>query len=258
MSTLVHYEVTGDGPPLLMGGSIGSTLAMWEPQLPALAERFQVVRYDHRGHGGSPVPTGPYTIANLGSDVLTLMDHLGIGQAAFTGLSMGAMTGMWLAAHAPDRIASLALLCTSAYLGPQLWAERIEAVRTGGTASIADAVVTRWFTPEFRERYPERVAPFTAMVAGTPDDGYVGCCAAIRDMDLRADLAKISVPTVVLAGEVDPATPPEHARDIASRIAGARLVVVPGAAHLANVECAAAVNEHLLDHLDHFEERAHG
>jgi 3-oxoadipate enol-lactonase len=250
MNTLVHYEVTGDGPPLVLVGSIGSTLAMWEPQLPVLAERFRVIRVDHRGHGRSPVPAGPYTIADLGSDVLALLDHLGEHRVSLCGLSMGGMVGMWLGAHAPERIAALALLDTSAHMGREVWEPRIAAVAAGGTAAIVDGVMQRWFTPEFRERQPERVAQFAAMVTGTPDDGYAGCAAAIRDMDLRPDLAKVTAPTLVLVGADDPATPPAAARDIADRIAGARLEVVAGAAHIANVERPDEVNRLLLDHFD--------
>ncbi|HEY7484726.1 MAG TPA: 3-oxoadipate enol-lactonase [Streptosporangiaceae bacterium] len=255
MTVLPHYEIAGDGLPLVLSGSIGSTLAMWEPQLPALAERFRVIRVDHRGHGGSPVPPGPYTIADLGSDVLALLDHLGERQVAYCGLSMGAMVGMWLGAHAPERISALALLCTSAYMGPERWVQRIAAVEAGGMASIVDGVMQVWFAPEFHERQPERVAEFAAVFTTIPAQGYLGCCAAIRDMDLRADLAKVTAPTLVLAGSEDAAAPPDQARDIAGRIAGARVEVVPGAAHIANVERPDAVNRQLLDH---FERHAHG
>jgi 3-oxoadipate enol-lactonase len=250
MSTLLHYETTGDGPPLVLMGSIGSSVAMWEPQLPALADRFRVVRVDHRGHGRSPVPPGPYTIADLGADVLALLDHLGEREAALCGLSLGGMVGMWVAAHAPERVSALALLATSAYLGPGLWEQRIAAVEAGGMAAIADGAIARWFTPGFRARRPEQVARFSAMLQATPPAGYVGCCAAIRDMDQRADVAKISAPTLVMVGADDVATPPAHARDLAERIAGARLEEVPGAAHLMNVERPDTVNHHLLDHLE--------
>jgi 3-oxoadipate enol-lactonase len=250
MNTLLHHQVTGDGPPLVLAGSIGSTLAMWDPQLPVLAERYRVIRVDHRGHGRSPVPAGPYTIADLASDVLTVLDHLGESRVALCGLSMGGMVGMWLAAHAPERISALALLDTSAHMGSEVWAPRIAAVEAGGTASIVDSVMQRWFTPEFRERHPDGVARYAAMVADTPDAGYAGCAAAIRDMDLRADLAKITAPTLVLVGSDDPATPPADARDLADRIAGSRLVVVPGAAHIASAERPDEVNRHLLDHFE--------
>jgi 3-oxoadipate enol-lactonase len=248
MTTLLHYEIAGDGPPLVLAGSIGSSVDMWEPQLPALAERFRVVRVDHRGHGRSPVPAGPYTIADLGMDVLAVLDHLGEREVAMCGLSLGGMVGMWLAAHAPERISALALLATSAYQGPARWEQRMAAVGAGGMASIVDPVMALWFTPRFRAAHPDEVARFAAMLTGTPVEGYLGCCAAIRDMDQRADLAKISAPTLVLAGADDAATPPEQARDLTGRIAGARLELVQGAAHLLNVERPDAVTDHLLDH----------
>jgi 3-oxoadipate enol-lactonase len=255
MSTLLHYEATGDGPPLVLMGSIGSSLAMWEPQLPALADRFRVVRVDHRGHGGSPVPAGPYTIADLGADVIALLDHLGEPEVSVCGLSMGGMVGMWLATHAPERVTALALLATSAYLGPTLWEQRIAAVEAGGMAAIVDGAMSRWFTAGFRARRPAEVARFAAMLTATPPDGYVACCAAIRDMNQRADVAQISAPTLIMVGADDVATPPAHARDLAGRIAGSRLEEVPDAAHLLNVERPDTVNHHLLDHL---ERHAHG
>jgi 3-oxoadipate enol-lactonase len=255
MSTLLHYETTGDGPPLVLMGSIGSSVAMWEPQLPALADRFRVVRVDHRGHGRSPVPPGPYTIADLGADVLALLDHLGEREASLCGLSLGGMVGMWVAAHAPERVSALALLATSPYLGPELWDQRIAAVEAGGMDAIAEGAIARWFTPGFRARRPEQIARFSAMLRATPAAGYVGCCAAIRDMDQREDVAKISATTLVMVGADDVATPPAHARDLAERIAGARLEEVPGAAHLLNVERPDTVDRHLLDHL---ERHAHG
>ncbi|HEX6468541.1 MAG TPA: 3-oxoadipate enol-lactonase [Streptosporangiaceae bacterium] len=248
MTTLLHYEIAGDGPPLVLAGSIGSSVDMWEPQLPALAERFRVVRVDHRGHGRSPVPAGPYTIADLGMDVLAVLDHLGEREVALCGLSLGGMVGMWLAAHAPERVSALALLATSAYQGPARWEQRMAAVGSGGMASIVDPVLALWFTPHFRAAHPDEVTRFAAMLTGTPAEGYLGCCAAIRDMDQRGDLAKISAPTLVMAGTDDAATPPEQARDLAGRIAGARLELVPGAAHLLNVERPDAVTHHLLHH----------
>jgi 3-oxoadipate enol-lactonase len=249
MSTLPHYEVTGDGPPLVLTGSIGSSLAMWEPQLPALADRFRVVRVDHRGHGRSPVPAGPYTIADLGADLLAVLDDLGERTASLCGLSLGGMAGMWVAVHAPERVSALALLATSAYLGPALWEQRIAAVEAGGMAAIVDGAMSRWFTADFRARHPDQVERFAAMLTATPPEGYVRCCAAIRDMDQRADVPMITAPTLIMVGADDVATPPAHARDLAGRIAGARLEEVPDAAHLLNVERPDTVNRHLLEHL---------
>ncbi|QFU87284.1 3-oxoadipate enol-lactonase 2 [Amycolatopsis sp. YIM 10] len=237
-----------DGVPVVLGGSLGSTLAMWEPQVRPLTEAgYQVIRYDHRGHGGSPVPEGPYALADLGGDVLALLDERGIEKAHFVGLSLGGMTGMWLGAHAPDRLASLVLCCTSAKLGPpQMWADRIRAVREGGTESLASAVVDRWVTSAFQ---PERRAELERMVASTSDEGYAGCCAAIEVMDLTGELAGITVPTLVISASDDPSTPPPHGKAIAEAIPGARYAEVGDAAHLGNVERPDEFSELILARL---------
>ncbi|UWZ40421.1 3-oxoadipate enol-lactonase [Dactylosporangium roseum] len=237
-------------PTLLLGGPLGSNLDMWRPQLPAFAERLRVVRFDHRGHGGSPVPPGPYRIEDLGRDVLALLDRLGIERASYCGLSLGGMVGMWLAAHAPERIERLVLICTAAHLPPaDGWLTRAGQVRSWGMGSIADAVLGRWFTPRYRAALPARVAPFRAMIAASPAEGYAGGCEAIAGMDLRDDLSRITAPTLVVAGADDPATPPEHGEVIHAGIAGSRLAVVPNAAHLANVEQPEAVAHLVLDHV---------
>jgi 3-oxoadipate enol-lactonase len=239
------------GPPLLMINSLGADLRMWDPQIPALAMHRRVVRYDTRGHGRSPVPPGRYTLADLGRDALALLDRLGLPSADICGLSLGGMTAMWLAAHAPDRVGRLVLCCTSALFGPpEMWAERAATVRAHGTAAVADAAVARWVTPAFAAAHPDRMAWLRDMVAATPADGYAGSCAAIEEMDLRPDLARITSPTLVLAGADDPATPPEHGAVIADGIAGARLVVLPDAAHLATYEQAPTANRLILEALD--------
>ncbi|MBB6170916.1 3-oxoadipate enol-lactonase [Nocardiopsis mwathae] len=251
MSVDVHATADGpaDAPVVVLSGSLGSTLEMWEPQVAALAERFRVVRYDIRGHGRSPVPDGPYSMADLGGDVLRLLDRLGADRACFAGLSIGGMTGLWLAAHAPERVDRLAVLCTSALLGPaDSWAQRAATVRERGAGAVAEAVVGRWFTPGFARREPGVAERMRAMVASTPAEGYAGCCTAIGRMDLRADLAAITAPTLVVAGADDPATPPEHAERIAAGITGARLRVLADAAHLASWEQADEVNGLLLGH----------
>jgi 3-oxoadipate enol-lactonase len=250
--TLGHYEVAGpeDAPVLLMGGSLGTTLRMWDRQLP-LAERLRLVRFDHRGHGASPVPPAPYEIADLGRDVLELMDTLGVGRASYCGLSIGGMAGMWLAAHAPERVDRLVLLCTSAHLPPaSAWQERASAVLQAGSAEpIADTVVERWLTPGYAAEHPEVRAELRAMLVATDPDGYAGCCGAIERMDLRDDLGSIRAPTLVLSGSDDPATPPRHQRVVAEGIPGARLETVSPAAHIAAVEQAGRVNALILEHL---------
>lgn len=250
--TALHHELAGppDAPVLVLSNSLGTTLAMWDPQLPALTERFRVLRYDHRGHGRSAVPPGPYTIADLGQDALALLDDLGIERFSWCGLSLGGMVGMWLAAHTPDRVDRLALFCTSALLGPpEMWVERAAAVRKDGTRAQVDGATARWFTPAFVEGEPQTVARTTGMLADTPDEGYAGCCEAIAAMDLTADLPAIRARTLVVAGTDDPATPPEHGRRIAEGIPGARMAVVPDVAHLAAIERPRETTELLLDHL---------
>ena len=254
MTSRLHATVDGpaDAPVLVLGSSLGTTGAMWEPQLAALAARYRVIRYDHLGHGGSAVPLGPYRIELLGREVLALLDDLAVPRAHYAGLSLGGMVGMWLAAHAPERVDRLALLCTSASLGPaEGWRQRAATARAAGMAAIADAVVARWFTPPFAESRPDVVAAHRAVLTATPAAGYAGCCEAIAAMDLRPDLGKIAAPTLVIAGADDPATPAEHADAIVERIAGARLAVVDRAAHLASVEQPEQIG-HLL--LNHFEE----
>jgi len=248
----LHHEIEGpDGAPaLLLGGSLGTTLRMWDGQR-ALAEQLRVVRFDHRGHGASPVPPPPYEIADLGRDVLALMDALGIERAAYCGLSIGGMVGMWLAANAPERIERLVLICTSAHMPPaSAWRERAEAVLTGGsTEPIADAVVARWLTPGFAARHPEVRAHLRAMLVASDPAGYAACCGAIERMDLRAELPRIGAPTLVISASDDLAAPVEHQRVIAAAIRGARHEIVSPAAHIAAVEQPDAVDRLIGEHL---------
>jgi 3-oxoadipate enol-lactonase len=238
-------------PVLVLGNSLGTTRELWEPQLGALSSRFRVLRYEHRGHGGSPAPPGPYSIADLGADVLALLDGYEVGTAHYCGVSLGGMVGMWLAANAPGRIGKLALCCTSACLQPaQLWRDRAAAVRRSGLAPISRQVVGRWFTPGYQASHPGTVAGFvTTLEQDVAAEGYAGCCDAIEAMDLRPLLGTVTAPTLVIAGAEDPATPPWHGAVIAAAIPGARLRVIRGAAHLANVSTAAEFTATLLTHL---------
>jgi len=238
-------------PVVVLGNSLGTTRAVWEPQQALLRRHFRLLRYEHRGHDGSPAPAGPYTIGQLGADVLALLDGYGIERAAYCGISLGGMIGLWLAANAPGRITALGLCCTSAYLPPvSLWAERARQARSAGMGAIAQQIVAgRWFTPQFSARQPSVPASFVAGVEATDPEGYAGCCEAIAAMDLRPSLASISAPTLVIAAAEDLATPPWHGAVIASGIAGARLTVIRGAAHLANVSAAGEVGSALLGFL---------
>lgn len=245
----LHYRLDGPegAPPLMLCNSLGTTLEMWDPQVPALATRFRLVRYDRRGHGRSPVPPGPYSIDDLGRDVVALLDDLGIERASFCGLSIGGMVGMWLASEAPDRVHRLVLCCTAPILPPrEQWLERAATVRAHGVSAIADAVLTRWFTPVAPRALRET---FRAMLVATPSEGYAGCCEALADLDLRDRLAAIEAPTLVVTGAEDPVAPPEAGELLAASIAGAHHVTVAGAAHIANAEQPSAFTQHVLAHL---------
>lgn len=251
MDGLLHHLDDGprDAPVIVLSGSLGSTVQMWRPQVAPLAERFRVLRVDHRGHGGSPVPPGPYRIADLAGDVLALLDALELDRVAWCGLSMGGMVGMHLASEAPERISSLTLCCTSAHFpDPSVWTERIAAVTAGGTGPLADAVVSRWFTPDWAAAHPDVVAEAVAMVAQTPDQGYLASCEALRVWDHRDRLPAIAAPTLVIAGSADAATPVEpHAETMVEGIPDARLEVLD-AAHLATVEQAERATSLIAEH----------
>jgi 3-oxoadipate enol-lactonase len=215
-----------------------------------LAREHRVLRYDLRGHGRSPVPEAPYALADLGSDLLGLLDRNGIERASLFGASLGGMVSMWVAAHAPERVDRLILCSTSAIMGPpQSWTERAALVRREGTVAVADTVVARWFTRAFAAAQPAVVAAIRDQLAATPAEGYAGCCEAIREMDQRPDLPAISAPTLVISAEGDPSTPPAHARTIAGLVPGARLEVLDRGAHLVNVEAPDVVNPLVLAHL---------
>lgn len=252
MSIAVNHVVEGpeNGEPVVLSGSIGSDSGMWRPQAAALTKAgYRVVRYDHRGHGRSPVPPGPYSLSDLGGDAIALLDGLGIERAHWVGLSLGGMVGMWLGEHAAERLRTLTLVCTSAQLPPAVWADRARTVRAEGMGVIAEATLPRWFTPEWRAVNPELARHFSDMIAAQPAAGYAACCAAIETMDIAAGLPKITAPTLVISGEEDPATPPEHGRRIAAEIPGARFEIVSPGAHLANIEAAEQIDDLIITHL---------
>jgi 3-oxoadipate enol-lactonase len=249
---MVAHELAGPpGAPLLvLGNSLGTSSAVWERQVAELSATFRLLRFELPGHGGSPAAPGPVTIEGLGAGVLGLLDSLGVERIGYCGISLGGMIGIWLAAHVPARIAALGLVCTSAYLPPAAsWLERAEQVNGLGMASVADAVTGRWFTTEYAFREPDVVASFRREFIATDPGGYAACCAAIAAMDQRASLSAIMAPTLVIAGAEDPATPPEHGELLARGIGGARLDVIPQAAHLATVSAPARVAAALQDHL---------
>lgn len=246
-----RYELEGpEGAPVLMlSNSLGTDLSMWDPQMPAFGQQFRVLRYDTRGHGGSSVTPGPYTAERLGRDAAALLDVLEIRRAHFCGLSLGGVTGMWLGIHAPERIERLVLCNTAAQFGaPDVWNARIEAVRKGGTAAIAQGVMERWFTQQFRNHNPKAVEAIRKVLLGTLGPGYIACSEAVRDVDQREAIAAIRAPTLVIAGTHDPATPPAQGRFIAERISGARYVELE-TAHLSNLEAPEAFTRTVLEFL---------
>lgn len=234
---------------LVLSHGLGLDLSMWVPQMPAFTRGFRVLRYDTRGHGASPTPVGPCTIETLGRDVLALLDRLGIERMHFCGYSMGGMIGIWLGIHAPERLDKLVLAHTAALIGERsVWDARIETVTAHGMQAISEAAMQRWFTPDFLAARPPVVDALKHVFEQTPAEGYVQCCAAIRDGDFRADIARIEVPTLVLSGTLDPATTLEDGRFLAENIAGSRFVEIDSA-HLSNIEKPAEVTAALLGFL---------
>jgi len=248
---IIHVEVEGPerAPVLMLSNSLGTNLHMWEDQVAAFTQHFRLVRYDRRGHGKSSVPKGPYSMERLGLDVVAALDELNIARINWCGLSMGGMVGMWLGANAASRIDKLILSNTSCYFPDKtMWDGRIKTVRDKGLAAIVDANMERWFTKEFRERSPQAMQRMRDMFLATKIDGYIGCGEAIRDMDHRALLAKISAPTLVIAGKHDPATPLEGNEFIRQHIPGAKIAVLE-AAHIANIEQPKAYADTVLGFL---------
>jgi 3-oxoadipate enol-lactonase len=236
VSVPLRHQLTGrpGAPVLVLGNSLGTTGELWQAQLAAFEEHFLVLRYEHRGHGGSPAPSGPYTLDELGGDALSLLDRLGLDRVRYAGVSLGGMVGMWLAAHAPDRVERLALCCTTPrFDSPDAYRERADRVRREGVAAIAEQVASRWFTPALLSRETETVTRFQQTLSGCDDEGYAGCCEALGSMDLLPLLPSITAPTLVIADAIPDAT----------------LCLVPGAAHLANVERADEVTALLVEHL---------
>lgn len=242
----VHHELDGpsDGPPLVLSHALGTDRRIWREQVQSLASAYRVISYDHRGHGRSPVPAGPYSIEDLGLDVLGLLDRLEIDRTDFGGTSMGGMVGLWLAINAPERLNRLVVCCSSAHLGnPDAWSDRAATVRRNGTVAIADGTVHRWLSCGFAERNPKVLDRLTARFVGTADEGYAACCEAIGGMNLLDDLARIETPVLVVAGRDDAAIPLEHAERMVERIRNARLEIVEDAGHLAAVEQPRRITE---------------
>jgi 3-oxoadipate enol-lactonase len=249
----IDVEVSGpeSAPVLMLSSSLGTTKHMWDPQMDAFTKDYRVVRYDRRGHGKSGVPQGPYTMEMLARDAIAIMDALKLDKVNWLGLSMGGMEGMWLGANAGNRINKLILSNTTAhYPDKTMWHNRMDAVsKAGSVAAIADMVINAWLTKEFQAAHPDVTARMKEMMIATPADGYLACCAAVRDMDHRELLKTIKVPTLIIAGAKDPATNVAAAEFLRDSTPGSKLAIVD-AAHIANVEATDAYTRTVLDFLN--------
>lgn len=252
MSGLAYVDL-GDreGSPVVLSHSLGADGSMWSPQTGALvAAGHRVILVDHLGHGRSPVPPAPYTLDEIASGVLGVADELRLERFAVVGLSLGGLVAQWLGVNAPERVAKLVAANTAARIGSAgSWAERIDAVRAGGMASIRDGVLARWFAPGFASAEREQFEGVADVFGRTQAEGYIGCCAALAAADLRDAVAAIAAPTLVIGGSIDPATPPEEAEWLAIAIPGAELLIIGGAAHLSNLDHAAEFTAALLSFL---------
>lgn len=249
MTLASRIDGPADAPLLVLSGGLGTTTSVWRAQLPGLTERFRVLRYDLPGHGGSPVPAGPVSVAEIGSAVLGLLDGLEATRASFCGLSLGGMVGMWLGANAPDRIERLVLACTGASLGTrEAYAQRAAAVRADGVRITVDGARERWFTPAFRDSAEaRRILDELRTISA---EGYAACAEAVGEFDFHAELAAIRPATLVVHGEDDPVTPPAVVDALVEGIPGARRRAIAHAAHLANVEQPDAFTAAVLSHLE--------
>jgi 3-oxoadipate enol-lactonase len=245
----VEIEGPADAPTLMLSNSLGTNLHMWDPQMPELTQHFRVVRYDSRGHGGSVADAGPYSIASLSRDALSIMDALDLAKVNWLGLSLGGMVGQWLLTHHRDRIDKAVLANTAAQMPPpDLWNGRIRNVTRNGMAAIVDATIERWFTKGFVERAPKEIAAIRKMIAATPAAGYCGCSAAIRDMDQRESIRGITNPVLLISGAHDPATTPAMMELMNERIKGAQWLTLD-AAHISNIEQAEAFTRAMREFL---------
>ncbi len=250
----VNYESSGDeaASTVMLSHSLASSLVMWDPQVAPLAERHHVIRYDTRGHGRSGAPDGAYSLDLLGDDAVRLMDALELDRVHWVGLSMGGMIGQNLALHHGDRLLSLSLCDTSSQVpgaAAQTWDERIETARDKGMAALSEATIERWFTGPYLEQSPAAVDIIREVLLATPSQGFIGCCHAIRELDYTGRLGEIDKPTLIIVGEDDQGTPVAASEVLHAGITGSKLVILPSAAHLSNVEQADMFTSVLLDFL---------
>jgi 3-oxoadipate enol-lactonase len=248
----MHYELDGPvgAPALVLSNSLGTNLSLWDPQFPVFAKTFRLLRYDSRGHGQTSATPGEYTVEMLGRDVLQLLEALNLDRVNFCGLSIGGMTGMWLAVNAPQRLIKLVLSNTAPKIGKlDAWNQRIKLVREGGTKTVAQPVVEKWFTPEFHAKHPDQITKTRHMIETTSTGGYVGSCAAVRDFDFWGQVGIIRAPTMVIAGTHDQSVPPSDAQKLAKQIPGARYLEL-SAAHISNIEAATRFTDEVSNFLN--------
>lgn len=243
-----HY-LNGDKPTLLLSNSLGTTTQMWDGQLDAFCEYFNVVTYDKRGHGNSDVFPGAYSLDRLGNDVIELLDLLGLQKVHFCGVSIGGMTAQWLATFAPERIDRLVVANSAAVIKPSsMWQDRISHVQTQGLASIWSGVLQRWVSESFADKNLAAVERMRTMFESIDSHGYASCCAAIRDMDMRNVASINPLKTLIIAGTQDLATPVSESEFLLSQYRDATLVELD-AGHLSNIEQAQSFNQHVLTFL---------
>lgn len=250
-----NYELSGpkNAPVVMLSHALGSDLRMWDPQLPALETRFRVLRYDTRGHGGSDVPEGAYTLEQLVADAASLLDALAIQTVHFVGLSMGGMIAQGFALSHPERLSHLVLCDTSAFMPPEaqpIIQDRIDSVRHAGVAALVDSTLARWFTSDYLRKQGPGVDLIREILRSSPPKGYIGCTEAMRRLNYLNDLNRIQRPTLIMVGEEDPGTPVAASKAIHERIAGSKLAILPSASHLCNVEQAALFNSTLSAFLE--------
>ncbi len=246
-----RWDGPADGPVLVLSNSLMSNYSMWDDTMPALADKFRVLRYDKRGHGRSTVTPGPYSIASLSEDLIGLMNALGVQKAHVAGLSMGGMISQYIGANHPERVLSLALCNTASEMPPRsLWEERIALAHEGGTAALVDGTIGRWFRAGFTQRSPEKIATVRAMILATTTDGYIANASAVRDMAQTTMLLKIKAPTLILTGRQDPACTVAQGEVLHRMIDGSRYEIIEDAAHLSNIEQPEVFNRLLRGFLD--------
>ncbi len=235
----INYQTFGDAsqPAIIFSNSLGTQFNMWQPQISFFEKKFYVICYDTRGHGASSAPQGPYSIEQLGTDVVHLLDHLNIEKASFCGISMGGLTGQWLAIHHPERFNHVIVCNTAAKIGQeQAWNDRAQLVREQGLKPIAETAASRWFTEPFIRSNTAIVESLSNDLGAGSPEGYASCCEALAKADLRADLKTITVPVLIIAGQQDPVTTVADAQYLVNQIPNSQLIEI-NASHISNIEC---------------------